>query len=409
MKQSVTNKLTVVWLCYFTNDELQKILKPLKPISEIAPWISHMIPLFENRNDIELHIISPHDWLPSYKTFQKNNISFHFINKGIPVIGRHWPGFLRFDLWTNFYGLKKKIAKIVNDINPDIIHLHGAENEFCIASTQFALRYPVFITIQGFISHSKNTNSKSARIRSQNEIEIISTFKHFGYRTETMGKDIRSINPDAVLHWHNYPMKKLVPMKVEKKFDVVFFARLSKDKGIDDLLKAASLVKKQKPDVSLCVIGGGKTDRLVELSTQLGIKENVFWAGFLPTQEDVHQMASSAKISVLPTYHDIIPGTIIESLFLKLPVVAYDVGSIHEVNKYDNIISLVEKGNVGQLSEEILTLLENAELRHQKSLLGYERVMEMFGESHDEIRQSIITAYRKTIESFHADFGVHKE
>ena len=409
MKQSVKNKLTVVWLCYFTNDELEKILKPLKPISEIAPWISHMIPLFENRDDIELHIISPHDWLPAYKKFQKNIIIYHFINKGVPFIGRHWPGFFRFDLWTNFYGLKKKIAKIVNDINPHIIHLHGAENEFCIAIKQFEKKYPVFITIQGFISHSKNAKSESARIRSQNEIEIISTFKHFGYRTETMGKDIRAINLDAVLHWHYYPIKKIVPLKIEKKFDVVFFARLSKDKGIDDLLKAVSLVKKKKNDVSLCVIGGGKTGRLVELSTQLGIQENVFWAGFLPTQEDVHQLASSAKISVLPTYHDIIPGTIIESLFLKLPVVAYDAGSIHEVNLHDDVISLVAIKDIEKLSEEILTLLNDENLRNHKASLGYTRASEMFEESHDEIRQSIITAYRKTIASFHADSRVHEE
>lgn len=392
--------MKVVWLCHFTNYEVQEILKPIKKVNEIAPWISSLIRLFENRDDIDLHIVSQHDWLPGDKNFVKNGITYHFINKGMPFIGRHWPGFFRFDRWTDFYHFKKRVAKIINKINPDIIHLHGAENEFCTAITQFKGKYPVFITIQGFIHHSSYGQGKSFQERCQKEIEIIKTFENFGYRTETMGKDILKVNPKARLYWHYYPFKKIAPTDVGKKFDIVFFARLSKDKGIEDLLKAISIIRKGKPDISVCVIGGGKKDNLVELSSTLGISENVFWAGFLPTQEDVHRLVSTAKIGVLPTYHDIIPGTIIESLFLKIPVVAYDVGSIHEVNQKEEIISLVEKGDIEGLAKGILTLLNDEELCQQKAVIGYKRAMEMFFHSAEEIRASIIRAYKDVMSKF---------
>lgn len=388
-------KLKVVWLCHFSNAEVQKEIKPLKKVKEYAPWITNLIPLFENDDNVELHIVAQHDWLPQSKHYQKNGVHYHFIKKGIPFLGRHWPGFFRADAWTGFFVWKHKTRKIINTIKPDIIHLHGAENEFCTAITQFHGKYPVFITIQGFI-HKSSVKSKLVEARSQKELEIVRMFRHFGYRTKTMGEDIKSINPEAVLHWHNYVIKLPTPVAAEKKYDLVFFARLSKDKGIEDLLQAVALIKKDKPDISLCVIGGGKTDTLQSLAAELGIDKNIYWAGFLPTQEDVHKLAASARISVLPTYHDIIPGTIIESMYLKLPVVAYDVGSIHEVNEKEEIITLVEKHDIRGLANSIITLLNNPEEQKYLSISGCHRAAEMFKKNGDKVKDSLLEAYIKT-------------
>ena len=187
---------------------------------------------------------------------------------------------------------------------------------------------------------------------------------------------------------------------MDKKFDLVFFARMSKDKGIEDLLRAVSIIKKHKPDISLCAIGGGKPDYFKNLASDLGIEKNVFWAGFLQIQEEVHKLASIARISVLPTYHDIIPGTIIESMFIKLPVVAYNVGSIHEVNKHRMIISLVTKGDIEALANAILGLLKDENLQKRRANLGYQRAIEMFTTSNDEIRENLFEAYRAVINDF---------
>jgi len=150
----------------------------------------------------------------------------------------------------------------------------------------------------------------------------------------------------------------------------------------------------------LCVIGEGKSESFKKLALDLGIQENVFWAGFLPTQDDVHKLASQAKISILPTYHDIISGTILESLFLKIPVVAYNVGSIHEVNEKEEIISLVEKQSINGLAQEIEFLLDNPDVRRKRAEKGYRRAHEMFVHSDDEIRESLFNAYWEVIRDF---------
>lgn len=394
-------KIKVLWLCYFTNYDVQDIIKPYKRIGEVAPWISSLIPLFEKDDDVELHIVSQHEWITGYKKFTKKGITYHFINKGIPFIGRHWPGIFRVDLWTYYFYMKKRFAHIVKKVKPDIIHLHGTENEFCTGITQFHEKYPVFITIQGFI-HKTESRSPVIQKRIDTELKILRMFNHYGYRTETMGRDIKSVNQSAILHWHKYPVKVIAPADMEKKYDIVFFARMSKDKGIVDLLKAVALIKKKKPEISLCAIGGGKTDGLRSLAHELGVEKNVFWAGFLPTQKDVHRLACAARISVLPTYHDIIPGTIVESMFLKLPVVAYDVGSIHEVNTNKEIITLVQKGDIETLAHAIIALLHDENKRKEKAELGYHRVMEMFNRNDDEIREDLLRAYRSTIDEFYS-------
>lgn len=392
-------KIKVVWLCYFSNKEVQDLLNPRKRVGEIAPWISSMIPLFDNDDRVELHVVSEHRWIGRNRHFSINGVHYHFYNRGIPFIGRHWPGFLRLDTFNDYYVIRRKVAKIIHAIKPDLIHLHGAENEFCTSIIQFHSVYPVFITIQGFISKSM-ASSNVVNLRKKKEIEIIQKFQHFGYRTQTMGEDIKAINPDAILHWHHYPSKIIFPIDVEKKYDLVFFARICKDKGIEDLLEAVGILKKHKPEISLCVIGGGNYNQFEQMANSLGISDNVEWAGFLPTQEDVHKVASTARVSVLPTYHDIISGTILESMFLKLPVVAYNVGSIHEVNKNDEIISLVEKLDVEGLAKAIEYLLENPDIREERAEKGYVRAKEMFVYSDDEIRETLINVYKTVIQDF---------
>lgn len=397
--RSKQDKLKVVWLCYFSNDLVQKSIKSYRKIGEFAPWISNLIKTFENSDDIDLYVISGHEWISGINVFDHKGIHYIFYNKGMPFIGRHWPGKFQFDYWTDYYFIKKQINILVNKINPDIIHLHGAENDFSSSILQFYDQYPVFITIQGFI-HKSEVSTKTAIYRKKREVEIIEKFKHFGVRTDTMKKDVLKINPNAVLHWHTYPKKKIIYRVSEKKYDLVFFARLTKDKGVEDLFQALALVKIHYLNISLCLIGGGKTEHLVNLANRLKIKENIHWQGFLPTQEDVHKLVSQSKISVLPTYHDIISGTIVESLFLKIPVIAYNVGSIHEINNNEEVVFLVEKQNIPELANTILMLLNNTKLQKERGDLGYKRAKEMFTTSNTQIKSDLMNAYHEVISDF---------
>lgn len=400
----MAQKTKVVWLCYFSNEKVQEHLKPLKPVKEYAPWIKNLISLFENSDEIDLHIIAPHRWLTNTKHFENAGISYHFIKTGMPIIGRHWPRFINVDFWTDYYFWKRKVWNIVNRINPDIVHLHGAENEFSSTVIQFKEKYPVLVTLQGFLHKTLcNSNSLKVKGRIRRELLILKNFKHFAYRTETMRKVVEEYNKEAQFHFHQYPfnIKPIIKPDAKKEFDIVFFARINPSKGILDLLKAISLLNIKGKVVRALIVGNSNKEYLDALKRYCykeKISESLTWAGFLPTQNDVHKEVSKAKISVLPTHYDMIPGTIIESMFLKIPVVAYRTGSIPEINSNGIYVKLIEENDIEGLANAIVELTNNEELRVEMAEKGYIRAKEMFGEN--EVKKDILTAYKTIINDF---------
>jgi glycosyltransferase involved in cell wall biosynthesis len=375
------SKTKVVWLCHFSNALVQSKLKVRRNISEFAPWIAASIKQLEFSENIELHIISPHEYISGVRKFNINNVNYYFYNPFIPIWGRHWPDIFRFDYWSNFYFSKRITKRLVDKIQPDIIHLHGAENAYYSSTVfQFIERYPVILTIQGFISKTLEQGSKIIGKRIQVENEIIEKIPNAVVRTQSMADELQKRCPQVEQFHLHYPMLIPEPQKLQKKYDLVFFARITKDKGIFDYIKAISKLKRQKQNIRACVIGSGRMEDFMAIANADGLEENIDWIGFLPSQREVHDVVSQSKICVLPTYHDIISGTIVESLLLGIPVVAYDVGSIHEVNAEEEIVQLAPKGNIKDLVERIRKLLNDAKLYAQLSQKSRQRALSMFGD-----------------------------
>ena len=391
--------IKVVWLCNFANHEMNVYFKP-HHVRELAPWISNLIELFREQTEVELHIVAPNIFTNNDCFFVERGVYYHFYALRLKLIPKKVNKLLKIFFGSNFTGIQSKISKIIDEIQPQIIHLHGAENPYYSAGIIPLIgKYPVMLTIQGFI---RNSSSKTKKIKRDIKIEeeIIKNVIHFGVRSKEMAEIILSLNPEAQLYYHNYPIT--IPMYIKNNesstYDIVFFARVHKDKGIEDLLQAIALIKKGGKDISLHIIGPigwVYKQHLQILIKSLAIESNVVWVGFIEDQQGIFKYAVNAKICVLPTYHDIIPGTIIESMFMKLPVIAYAVGGIPELNENECTIILVDKQNINQLAENILQLLNNTDLR--KSLAGkaFCHAKERF--NNNNVVPDIVNAYRSIL------------
>lgn len=399
MEFGISNpKMKVVWLCHFANQEMKEYFN--KPdIKVFSPWISTLISLFKSRKDIELHIVAPNVFNNTDCSFVHNGIHYHFYPVRHPLFSKKINTLVKIIIGTNYSAIQSKINKIISEINPDIIHLHGAENPYYSSGIiPLFNKYPILTTVQGFIrqtSHKSSAILKSIKI----EEEILKKSKHIGVRSIEMNEIVLQINPDANLHFHNYPLS--VPSVLKNNIgktepvDCLYFARLSKEKGIEDLLKAISIVKKVNSDITVSVIGGANKKYLTYLNSlcsNLNIQENVKFLGFLPTQEDIYKYAFQAKLCVLPTYHDIIPGTIIESMYMKLPVIAYAVGGIPELNLAQETIMLVDKHDISQLAVKIIQLIKDVELRKQLAENAYNYVNKRLDNA--KVVNDIINAYK---------------
>ena len=392
--------MKVVWLCHFANAEMKSFFHT-PHVKEMAPWINTLIDLFCERADLELHVVAPNIYTNKKIKIKIKNIHYHFYQYRPFFIPRKVHSFFRIESRTNYYCVKQKIAKIIELINPDIIHLHGAENPYYSAGILPIIdRYPTLVTIQGFVRKASARDILTIK-RIKIEEKILKKVNHIGVRTKAMCETVLELNPKAVLHFHNYPIIKPVFIKdnsIVSTYDIVFFAKVSKDKGIEDLLKAVSIVKKKKSDITLHIIGSASKSylkHLIKMTKQLDIERTVKFLGFIQPHYELHKQVLHAKICVLPTYHDIFPGTILESMFMKLPVIAYNVTGLSELNDKGQTIILIEKNNIQQLSNEIAALLNNESKRDALAEKAYIYVQERF--KNNNAVNDIMKAYNEIL------------
>jgi glycosyltransferase involved in cell wall biosynthesis len=258
-----------------------------------------------------------------------------------------------------------QVKNLIKRIKPDLINLQGAENAYYSSSILCIKGYPILVTIQGFISlhNQQNGNVPGIRKRLQIEENILRKEKYYGIEASFMEEYLLTFNPMAKIYWYHCPFSKTeVVYSGDKEYDLVYFATISKMKGIEDLIKAVSIVRTQKPEIKLCIIGKAFStyiNYLKKLIENLNLVDNIIFKGFIPTQKEMHSEVVKARISVLPTYNDTIPGTIAESMLLGVPVISYNTGGIPDLNKDGEHLIIVEQGNIDKLAFEIIELLSS--------------------------------------------------
>ena len=400
------NKIKVVWLCHFANEEMKQYFgTPL--VNEFASWMGKMLDLFRQNSEVEIHVVAPNVFTNTNIKFTKNGISYNFYQ----IVPSMFKGtflnklyhFARLDYYSSFYWISRKVSIIIKELEPNIIHLHGAENPYYSAAILPIIhQYPVLTTIQGFIRNSTYLNFDIRR-RISIEEKILKYSKNIGIRASEMVRIVNELNANASLHFHNYPLDIPDVFKSNigdsnEVIDCIFFARIEKDKGIEDLLKAASILISQGLNINLMIIGDcgdGYMKTLKLLISTLCIDANVSFVGFLPSQTDLYPYILKSKLCILPTYHDIIPGTILLSMFMKLPVISYNVGGIPDLNRNGKTVTLVEKGDIIQLANEIKEFILNVSKRSEIANKAFYYSRKRF--DNNNVVTDILRAYKQIL------------
>jgi len=127
-------------------------------------------------------------------------------------------------------------------------------------------------------------------------------------------------------------------LDIDDKKVVLYVGRLTKQKGIEYLIKAFSKVKKERNDIVLAIVGRGKyRDELKLLSKNLNIKDSVYFMGYVEN-ERLPPYYLLCDICVMPsiTYDqaDAWGFIINEAMYFGKPVIATDaVGAAYDMIK----------------------------------------------------------------------------
>ena len=107
--------------------------------------------------------------------------------------------------------------------------------------------------------------------------------------------------------------------------DLVFIGRLIREKHVDLLIRAVSILKEREPGISCLIIGDGPERALLEgLVASCGVRENVCFTGFLPDSGEVIALMKSSRVFVLPSTREGFGIAALEALASGLPVVTID-------------------------------------------------------------------------------------
>ncbi|MDA4129359.1 MAG: glycosyltransferase family 4 protein, partial [Thaumarchaeota archaeon] len=175
------------------------------------------------------------------------------------------------------------------------------------------------------------------------------TLKSYGFdsaRIQTIGMGLNLDEIDA-------------SAPLEKKFNAIFLGRLTRKKGVFDLLQAWKEVVGRMPSVTLCIAGQKSAEPVEEFIKNLGVERSVTLYGIVNGQQK-YGLLKSADVFVFPSYEEGWGVVISEALSCGLPAVVYDLPAY---KLFGNAVIRVPVGNVRMLADEVSSLLSNREKR----------------------------------------------
>lgn len=157
---------------------------------------------------------------------------------------------------------------------------------------------------------------------------------------------------------------------------IVTVARLSPEKDIANLLRAAKRVVAEFPDARFEIAGDGpcRAD-LMKLTEALNLGQHVVFHGEV---RDIPSLLARARLFVLPSQSEGISLTLLEAMARGLPLVTTCVGGNPEVVADGVTGMLVPSGDPPALAQAIGTLLREPDRGRRMGRAGRERVENCF-------------------------------
>ena len=319
-------------------------------------------------------------------------------NKKLPRIEK-FEKFLinRTHVWFSLklFFVNTSMSKEIENDKPDIIHTIGLRSFQSIIAWRVSkkLNIPLVVSDQGgltthpFLAESGFFLKTLYKIQDFfirkiiNDASVISVANEYEQKIfSSLNKKSRieiirnGINLKKLVSKHNFKEK----YQINSNF-ILFVGRFSKSKGIETLINAFSIVKNElkDSDIRLVIMGVdfGYQAEMEKLIKKLNLSEEIKVIKN-PPRDDVISAYGESEFLVLPSQWELSPLVPLESFAFKKPVISTNSHGIpYTVQNNKNGI-LVEPENSLELSNAIVKLLNDSELREKLGQSGYNFVNE---------------------------------
>ncbi len=303
-----------------------------------------------------------------------------------------------------------EIKKLLQDLQPDVVHTHSAKAGILGRFAGYALKRPnpnsetrdskqiagplVVHTIHGLAFHpyqSARLNrfyiavERAAARRTDCFISVADAMTEQALaagvgRAEQYVTAYSAIDEEAFLE----PIGDRRRLEFRRKYGIgedavvlVTIARLFELKGHDYIIESAKELSRRFADCVWLFVGDGNlADGYKQQVRQLGLAERVRFTGLLPPSE-IPLAIQSSDILVYCSLREGLARALPQAMLCGRPAISFDVDGAREVVN-ENTGRLTEPKDVGQLTQACAELIEDEQLRKKLGEAGREFVREKF-------------------------------
>lgn len=169
----------------------------------------------------------------------------------------------------------------------------------------------------------------------------------------------------------------------------LFIGRIMKDKGVNELIEAAKIIKKRFPDTQFHIVGEKESDFNDSTFNKMIERNIIVYHG---RQENIHPFIKKCHAVVIPSYHEGMCNVLLEGASTGRPVLATTVPGCIET--FDNDISGIgfKMKSVDSLVEALVRFIKTP--YEEKKIMGKKGRVKMEKEFD---RKIVIDAYIKEI------------
>ena len=301
-------------------------------------------------------------------------------------------------LWKGMYKLGGAVhpqwIKTLEGYAPGMVHAHFGSDGGLVLPLCHRLNLPLMVTFHGYDA-TWNTPPWLS-IRTQGDFfrawllrkrdralaasdRIVAVSRFIRHQLLLRGGEASKI----VVHYVGIDRHCFTPRTDQERAPAVLFVgRLVEKKGVEYLVRAMAVVQRQRPEVSLVVIGDGPLrSHLQSLADQLAVRTQ-----FLGQQppEQVRRWMNQVQVfcgpSIVARSGDAEGFGMVfaEAQAMGLPVVSFATGGIPEAVIHGETGLLSPEKDTAQLSRDLLRLLQDSDLRQRFARAGQAHVAQNF-------------------------------
>jgi teichuronic acid biosynthesis glycosyltransferase TuaC len=240
-----------------------------------------------------------------------------------------------------------RLEDLFDSFDPDIVHSHFIMYHLSLSSSILARRgIPLILTLHGFtlpqelgkslqripLAIMYSTLGKRMVdaadhlicVSKRTEQKFLQVYRDVAEKTSTLHIGLDLDYEETLVEVDRDQARKKLGLDNHHTF--VFVGRMSKWKGVTELAKAFSLLRRENDDIAMLFVGDGPC--LESLRKKYSGVPDMHFLGY---RKDVGTLMRAADILVLPSYREGLSTVMLEGMYSGLPFLATDVGGVRDM------------------------------------------------------------------------------